>query len=309
MKAGVIIVTYNGVRWIENCLKSVLLSGAEYEVLVVDNASKDGTVELIRKKFKEVKIVQLEENIGFGRANNKGLTIALKELWDYVFLLNQDTEVFPETFQKLINVSKRNKEYGIISPIHLNGSATGLEPTFLYYLKKPWSDKLTADFLLTKAKKDIYTFGMINAAAWLLPRQTLEVVGGFNPMFFLYGEDDNYCQRVLYHGLKIGLAPSAFIIHDSDNNNLKELVKGSKRYYQNFLNIIKIKYANVNTDDFKNLRSLETLMLKQAFKSLLRFNLEDFRVSIRKRKIIKSLDFSEDIKIDRERKPNYLSIY
>src|SRR5690606_3631154 len=99
-----------------------------------------------------------------------------------------------------------------------------------------------------KELKNLYNFKMVNAAAWLLPKHTLDIVGGFHPMFFLYGEDDNYCQRVLYHQLKIGICPMAIVRHDSNNKYHILHGKNNKKILDKFLNQIRVEYADVNSN-------------------------------------------------------------
>jgi GT2 family glycosyltransferase len=306
MKVYVIIVSYNGMKWIDQCLSSLLKSNIDIQIIVVDNASTDRTPAFIKENYKTVVLLEQSKNIGFGKANNIGLKMALEGKCDFSFLLNQDAFVAPETIEILIKASEKNPEFGIISPIHLNGAGTYLDTSFLYYIKNGGNSDFLNDSILNKDKQDLYDYRMINAAAWLLPVGTLKTVGGFSPIFFLYGEDDNYCQRVYYHGLKIGISPSTMIRHDSENNIHAEIVKGSKRYYDIFLNRIKIKYANVNTNDYKQLNMLKNYQLKKAVKSLLKGNVEDFQINMKKRRLIKDLDFTLDIVEGRKKKANYL---
>lgn len=307
MEVGVIIVTFNGMKWINRCLTSLSRSKCNLEIVVVDNASEDGTIAFIRKNFPDVLIIQSKTNIGFGRANNIGLSHALEESWEYTFLLNQDVEVYPETIEGLIEVANNNKNYGIISPVHLNASGKQLDPSFLYYLNRNSNNGMISDLALQKSLADLYDFNMVNAAAWLLPRKTLKTVGGFNPMFFLYGEDDNYCQRVLYHNLKIGVVPSLFIKHDSPNNNTIPHKEGSEAYLEKFLNHVKVRYGNVNTDEYQDLGALKIAYFKKAFKSMFSFRFKDFRTNLGKRRVIKKLNLRNLVENDRKPRPNYLN--
>ena len=90
--------------------------------------------------------------------------------------------------------------------------------------------------------KDVYTFKYINAAAWLMTRQTLETLGGFDPIFFLYGEDDNYLQRMEYHGVKLGLAPKIQITHDHQENT-GQMSEKYKQYRAEQCRIV--EYVNI----------------------------------------------------------------
>lgn len=225
-KIFVIIVTYKGHRWYERCFTSLRDSEYPVQTIVIDNASNDGTVEYIREHFPEIHLIESKENLGFGRANNIGMRYALDHGCDYVFLLNQDAWVEPNTLTELVRVAEKYPEYGILSPIHLNADKGSIEPNLLSYIA---NDKITdptfVQDLYFNTLKEVYASKYINAAAWLMTRKTLENVGGFDPIFFLYGEDDNYLQRMEYHGVKLGLVPRTQIIHDhqeSENSKTKK---------------------------------------------------------------------------------------
>lgn len=288
-------------KWLPECLEST----RPFPLIVVDNCSSDGTQEYIKFNYPEVILLEQEENLGFGKANNIGISYALKRGADFVFLLNQDAFLQPETINVLLKVSQENPHYGILSPIHMSKSGKKLEPVFSYYLKK--NDKLISDLLLNHSLNVLYDYNMINAAGWLLPARTLKIVGGFHPMFFLYGEDDNYCQRVLYHNLKIGVCLKAFIRHDSGNSYHTVLKKGSKIYFEKFLNQIRVKYADVNSDVYKDIKSLKKLYLKQVIKAVLQLKFKEANLFLKKRYLVKDLDFSNDIIKCRKRKHHYLS--
>ncbi len=216
MKVIAVVVTYNGTEWYERCFGSLAASSQPVTTVVIDNGSTDGTREWFRMQDSErMKIILSDTNLGFGQANNKGISIAIAEGADYVFLLNQDAWVEPDTIECLIKFQQDNKEYGILSPVHLNGKGNKLDRNFSMYLNKAEPDIISDLFL--KATKKVYSCSYVNAAAWLMSMDCIKKVGGFDPIFFHYGEDENYCQRVLFHGLKIGILPDAVIYHDRDD--------------------------------------------------------------------------------------------
>lgn len=211
-KVFVIIVTYKGHRWYERCFSSLRNSAYPVQTIVIDNASNDGTIEYISEYFPEIHLIVSKENLGFGRANNIGMRYALDHGCDYVFLLNQDAWIEPNSISELVNIHQKNSEYGILSPMHVTADKKRL------YIeiedgKTDHVNSLLSDCYF-QSLKDVYTFKYINAAAWLMTRQTLETIGGFDPIFFLYGEDDNYLQRMEYHSIKLGLVPKIQIVHD-----------------------------------------------------------------------------------------------
>ncbi|MBQ3709562.1 MAG: glycosyltransferase family 2 protein [Bacteroidales bacterium] len=217
MNCFAIVVTYNGMEWYDRCLGSLQQSLAPVKAVVVDNASTDGSAEYIRQHFPEVILLAQNENLGFGKANNIGIKYALDHDADYVFLLNQDAWIEPDTITQLTSIAQTHPEYGILSPLHLNAEKNNIEHLLLQRLDDfHITDSTLFDDLYFNRLQEVYDTQYVNAAAWLLPRKTIEKVGGFDPCFFIYGEDDNYINRVLYHGMKIGICPKVPIVHDND---------------------------------------------------------------------------------------------
>ena len=144
---------------------------------------------------------------------------ALDNDCDFVFLLNQDAWIEPDTLQRLIEIHQRHPEYGILGPVQVNSEKTKVLNGVIQFLINPdnVNKDLFSDLLIGKTG-EIYPVAEINAAAWLLPRKTLEIVGGFDPIFLHYGEDWNYLSRVLYHGLKVGLTPDLKVVHDCSDH-------------------------------------------------------------------------------------------
>ena len=122
----------------------------------------------------------------------------------------------PGALSKLVAAASSDKQYGILSPIQLNGSGTALDLVFAHYVGPRFQPKLFSDMALGLAGDHIYPVKFVNAAAWLVTRACLQKVGGFSPSFFHYGEDDNYVHRLLYHGLQIGVVAGSRIHHDRE---------------------------------------------------------------------------------------------
>lgn len=233
-KLYVIIVTYKGWRWYERCLGTLRNTTIPVQTIVVDNASNDGTVDYIKSTFPEILLIESKENLGFGRANNIGMRYALDQGCDYVFLLNQDAWVQPDTFEEIVAIHQRHPEYGILGPVQVNEEKTRVLDSVLHFLINPdnVNTKMFSDFMMGTID-EVYPVAEINAAAWLLPRNTLETVGGFDPIFLHYGEDWNYLSRVLYHNLKVGITPHLHVVHDCEKH--VEQSKGYKPSFEKWL--------------------------------------------------------------------------
>ncbi|WP_337967358.1 glycosyltransferase family 2 protein [uncultured Flavobacterium sp.] len=245
-KGFVIIVTYNGMKWIEECLKSVLNSSVSTSIIVIDNNSSDDTVLFIKEKFSDVILLEQKHNLGFGKANNLGMNYALKQNADFVFLLNQDAFLEQNTIENLINSAQINPDFGILSPIQLEYSGKFLEYYFYKFMTEDNSRAFFSDFVLKQDMKSIYDIDFIQAAAWFLPIDTVKKIGGFDPIFYHYGEDNNYCQRVKFHQLNIGVVPNSFIRHDSHKPKKADHKLFSEKYFDNYLRGVYFTYANIN---------------------------------------------------------------
>lgn len=236
----IIIVTYKGHQWYERCFTSLRQSEVPVQTVVIDNASNDGTVEYIREHFPEVHLIESKENLGFGRANNIGMRYALDHGCDYVFLLNQDAWIEPNSIKELVRIHHENPEYGILSPMHINAEKNHFN---ILFDDGDRNYNIASDFYFG-IKKEVYKVKYVNAAAWLLPRTTLEVIGGFTPLFLQYGEDDDYVNRMHYHNLLIGLCANTTIVHD--HTTLKNsLTGGDIRHLQSIL----FELCDINKDN------------------------------------------------------------
>lgn len=211
-----IVVTYNAMPWLKDCFDSLINSNIQnHVILAIDNGSSDNTVRELKTNYSNVILIETGKNLGFGKANNIGLKWALQNDADYCFLLNQDAWIEQNTLAHLIEISQSNPNFGIVSPVHLNRN-NRIDPGFEYYCLQSKNSNFLFDSFCANLSKKIYESEFINAAAWLLTKDCLNKNGGFMPIFPHYGEDLNYCERVLNSGLKIGFTPGITIIHDRD---------------------------------------------------------------------------------------------
>lgn len=283
----IVITTYNAMKWLMNCLDST----SPYKVIVVDNNSTDGTPNYIRHHYPEVILMEQEKNLGFGQANNLGISYALARGAEAIFLLNQDASLVPGIIEKLYLVLKEKKDFGILSPIHLDGSGNRLDRNFFSYVKPDANLDFFSDFVIGKDLKDVYEVPFVNAAAWLISKECLERVGGFDPLFFHYGEDENYCQRVRYFNLKIGVVPSTYIFHDRNQEPEMPDKYGSDYYFQRLEKEYKIYFGDINS----NKRQLEIGKLKEKrrknfIKAIMKFNISYAKYYKRDYKILNRLE-------------------
>ncbi|HYQ56269.1 MAG TPA: glycosyltransferase family 2 protein, partial [Draconibacterium sp.] len=249
LKIVSIVVTFNGEKWIDRCFGSLTSSQiSNHTILAIDNNSNDNTANLLKSNFPNVILIETGENLGFGKANNIGLKWALENNADHIFLLNQDAWVSNETLKSLIQISLNNPVYGILSPIHMNDEKT-IDSEFLKYCYLNLKTEFTFDSLLKKPFKSIYETEFINAAAWLITKECLQNNGGFMPIFPHYGEDGNYCERVINSGLKIGFTPGLTVIHDRDVKARK--LSYGKKFNRLYIFLLGV-FTSINATDISS---------------------------------------------------------
>ncbi len=199
-----IIVTYNGSKWIDKCIGSLINSTKveNHKIIVVDNNSIDNTISIIQEHYPSVEIILTNKNLGFGKANNIGIRKALKYGADFIFLLNQDAHVKKDTIYKLMNLLICNKEYDILSPMQFFSNEI-LDFKFKNYFANgiPYNT-------------NIVDVKFVNAAIWLVRAECFRTIGMFHESFDHYGEDEELCNRIIFKNKKIGVAFQISSFHE-----------------------------------------------------------------------------------------------
>jgi GT2 family glycosyltransferase len=248
-----IIVTYNGIEWIEKCLKSLTNSTLLPQIIVIDNGSTDGTKTFIKQNYKNVNLIELGVNLGFGQANNIGLKIAIENNCDYAFLLNQDAWVEEDTLLKLVISFETKPQLGILSPMHFNGTGNALDLYFSDYLQQSDSiNYLETKVLNSPQSKIIIKSKFVNAAAWLISSACIKKIGGFDPIFFHYGEDRNYTHRVLYYGFEIGILTNTKIYHDREQRIVKSATTQTLNFKKDWVDELNL-FCDIYQKNYKKL--------------------------------------------------------
>jgi GT2 family glycosyltransferase len=263
LKIFAIIVSYNGRKWIEKCLKSLMDSSIKVEIIVIDNASTDGTSDIIKIKFPFVDLIETGENLGFGKANNIGIRKAINKGADYFFLINQDAWILKETINYLIEDQIKNPHFWIISPLQYNSFQNGIEKQFEIYVKN-----------IDIENENVQEVEFINAAIWLISKNCIELVGVFNPLFRQYGEDNDYVSRVQFWGGRVGVSTRSIAYHEREPLNLTRIgIKPNQRKIETIsLGLL----LNINHSLLYNYFFVIILFIKNEIKYLLLFNFKVF---------------------------------
>ncbi|MDP2455198.1 MULTISPECIES: glycosyltransferase family 2 protein [unclassified Kaistella] len=249
-KIATIIVTYNGEKWINRCLDSVLKSTYPTDIYVVDNCSNDDTLALI--KSYPVNLEVLHFNAGFGYANNSVLQKLMDSDYDYFFLMNQDIYLEENSLKQIVDFSSNHPETGIIAPIQYDGEGQNIDANFQQFIN------------LSIDKKNFYETTFCNAAAWLITKECLQKVGFFNSYFPHYGEDRNYCERAKYHDFKIAIVKETKVLHDRTQKMTPEkaLKLAKIKLLTIFLNPNKTKSQSI-TSGFTNVFGISKYLFKK----------------------------------------------
>jgi len=219
-KIFIIILNHNGVEVIKKCLASVFkVDYPNFEVVVVDNSSQDGSFEAAKINFSKANFIQNEANLGFSAGNNVGIRFALERMADYVLLLNNDTEVEKDFLTRLVNVAEADKKIGITSPVIFNGHSRQI---WFSGGRIKWLRMKTEHEKKTSAE-DSYETKLATGCAMLVRAAVFKEVGLLDEDFFLYWEDTDFSVRVRRSGFKIKVVSGAWVYHfEKSEQNLKQ---------------------------------------------------------------------------------------
>lgn len=244
MDLSIIIVNYNVKEFLLNLLDSLhkAVSKFENEIIVVDNASDDGSVELVKSRFPQVKLIANKTNVGFGAANNQALEIASGK---YLVLINPDTIVKEDTFTKLIDFMGSTPDAGMVGCKVLNPDGT-LQLACRRSFPGPWTSftkitglskifpnsKLFAKYNLTYLNEDeTYEVDAISGSFMMMTREVYQKTKGFDPQFFMYGEDLDLCYRTQKEGYKVYYVHTTEIIHYKGESTKRSSIDETKVFY------------------------------------------------------------------------------
>lgn len=225
MDVSIIIVAWNVRELLYNCIKSVYeqTEGISFEIIYVDNASEDGSFEMVRKEFPEARIIQNEVNEGFIKANNQAIEIAEGR---YVLLLNSDTIVLGNAVAKTVAVADQHKDAAVVGCKVLNSDKSLQRACFMYpsilnmflsatYLYKifPRSRFFGRERMTWWDFNDVREVETVCGCYSLVRKEAIDEVGVMDPTYFVYGDDPDWCYRFKKYGWRIMFTPGAEIVH------------------------------------------------------------------------------------------------
>ncbi|MFT3885175.1 MAG: glycosyltransferase [Flavobacteriales bacterium] len=263
MKLSVIIVNYNVRAYLEQCLRTVFeaLKGVDGDVFVVDNLSTDGSVEMVREKFPQVKLIANQENVGFSRANNQAVQQSDAE---YVVLLNPDTVVGEDVFTTVIDFLDAHPKAGGLGVKMIDGtgrflpeSKRGLPTPAVAFYKIigltrlfPRSKVFGRYHLGHLPENEAAPIEILSGACMFLRKRTLDQVGLLDESFFMYGEDIDLSYRITLGGYENWYLPQARIIHYKGESTKKSSVNYVFVFYNAMAIFAKKHFTRRGTDLF-----------------------------------------------------------
>ena len=211
--SSIIIVNHQTKDFLKKCLSSIsrLISGGESEIIVIDNNSADESVDMVKRDFPEVKLICLDENAGFSRANNIGIKNSKGK---YLIFLNSDTEVDPSVIEGLIGYLEGDRKIGAVGCRQLDSNGNlqlsfGKFPTFYREIIRKFmhfrllaNDRRTREYVETKYNGEV-DVDWLSGSCIAIPREVMEQVGVFDPAFFMYFEDIDLCHRIKQAGWRV----------------------------------------------------------------------------------------------------------
>jgi len=255
---SVIIVTHNTETLIPSLMGSLFTSlkhwGRKAEVVVIDNASNDGTQTLINKEFLKVKLIENKDNYGYAKANNQGIKIAKGA---YILLLNSDIILNSDVLTKMISYLEKNPEVGVIT-CKLILPDGNIDPACHRGFPTPWASltyflglenlfpkiPLFSQYhLWFKSLDTIHEIDSPSGAFYLIRKKVIDSIGLLDEKFFMYGEDLDWSYRIKKAGWKIIFNPQAQITHLKKQSGLKSLdLKTRENTLKAFYQAMKVFY-------------------------------------------------------------------
>ncbi|MBN1936406.1 MAG: glycosyltransferase family 2 protein [Anaerolineae bacterium] len=244
---AILLLSWNTADLLADCLRSIPAGAGNLtcRVIVVDNASTDGSAAMVEREFPDVQLIRSPENLGFAGGNNLGLRTAHG---DYVLLLNSDTLVKPGALQTLIHCMDEHPQAGACGPRLLRSNGTpqpyafGSDPTIGYLMRRGLGQLVFHRPLHNWATDQVQQVSWISGACMMVRRAAIEQVGLLDENLFMYFEDNDWCLRMRQAGWLVYYDPRAEIVHIG-GQSLKQNPRAQKAYYSSLRYFYKKHYS------------------------------------------------------------------
>ena len=217
----ILVLNYNGHETLPACLRSIFrLEYPTFRVVVIDNASTDGSFESAKEHHREAHFIKNSENVGFARGINVGIRFALDQRAEYVWLVNPDTIVSKDSLRILVELLEQNARVGMASPLILSPSRRKI---WFGGGRLAWL-RMRALHTPPRSRSVPFETGFLSGCALLIKSPVFRIVGLFDERFFLYYEDADLSLRAKRAGFPIVLHPRATILHSEESTKNPEKI-------------------------------------------------------------------------------------
>ncbi len=236
---SIVIASWNTGHLLRDCLMSLTTATdcLVAEIIVVDNASSDGSPDMVRREFSGVRLIANDANAGFARANNQGIAASAGR---HVLLLNSDTRVPPDSLRQIVSFMDQHPEAGACSPrlVTPDGQpqafAFGGDPTLLYLLRRGVASLLLRKPLHDWSTSETRQVDWVSGACLMARREAIEQIGMLDEDIFMYFEDNDWCLRIRKGGWKIYYCPEVSITHIG-GQSVRQSPAARQVYYQSLM--------------------------------------------------------------------------
>lgn len=264
-QVAVIIVNWNTVDLLDRCLRALYASEGdiELEVCLVDNGSSDGSLELMRDVYPQVRVIANEVNVGFARANNQGISATHGE---YILLLNSDAFLGPDVVRRLVARMEEYPDTGAMGCrlVYEDGtfqpSCYSFPDLWTEFFQAVWLDKafprspIFGRYLMTYWNfNDFRVVDVVMGAVMMLRRRALDEIGLLDEGFFMYSEEVDLCYRLYKGGWKVRYEPAAQAVHLWGGSSRKVPAETMVRLYQSRTRFFRKHYGHGTASLFKAL--------------------------------------------------------
>jgi GT2 family glycosyltransferase len=324
-RVSIIILNYDGLAYLKDCLASLRAQTyPNFKIIVCDNASKDGSVEFLTKNSSDITLIRNQRNLGFAKGNNIAINYALKQGTDYIFLLNNDTELEPHALTKLVETAESDRSFGIAGPLLLD-----LKDKKTVQEVGMSIDKFGFPMQKKGSKQAVSEVFFVSGCAMLMKRAVLQTVGAFDDDYFMFAEDLDLCWRAQLAGYKIVVNQASRIYHASGGSIVGGVAKSAhyktdvRRIFLREKNTLRTLIKNYDTSDMLKIVPLYVALLifESIFWFLIRkpctgknvlraivWNLKVLPDTLRRRAVVQSVRKIGDCEITRKMMHGYFKL-
>ena len=272
----ILVLNYKSSNDTINCVQAIRkLNYDNYQLLVIDNNSQDGSYEKLSEYLSPHEFHHLKKNIGYAGGNNYGINIALEKGADYVLILNPDIIISSDSLSNYIEIMQQNNNVGALNPIQLSSDGGPVDQNFRLRVLNGREEK---EVLTSIGQNQLIEADILFGASILLTRSAIMKVGGFDPLYFAYYEEIDLCRRIRHFRFKLCVTFKSPVIHKRTYQHqpldkFREYLRLKGRYLyilkdfnRSIITNMKFFYSNIYSD-FKD--SYNKLILNNYFKMMI----------------------------------------